>query len=132
MALLLFCVTHLSRKRLKQRQVLGELLAVSLLPSVEQTLLCILFILHIFSISMDARTLEIYMFLFSVDECFAYVCAPRACSTFVGQKRASEPFELESQSPHVNAENLTLVLCKQEQRTRLTTEPSLQLWMLAF
>lgn len=89
MALLLFCVTHLSRKRLKQRQVLGELLAVSLLPSAEQTLLCILFILHIFSISM-----EIYMFLFSVDEYFAYVCAPRACSTFVGLKRASEPFEL--------------------------------------
>lgn len=132
MALLLLCVTHLSRKRLKQRQVLGALLAVSLLHSVEQTLLCILLLLHIFSISVDARTLEIYMLLFYVDERSACVCAPHAHSTFVGQKRASKPFELETQNPHVNAENLTLVLCKQEQQTRLVTEPSLQPWMLAF
>lgn len=71
------------------------------------------------------------MYLFSAYEVlFAciYVCVPCVCSAHIGQKRAIDPAELQSQSisHHVGAGNGNQVLFKSNTHVLITAEPSLK------
>lgn len=55
-----------------------------------------------------AQLPDLFLFIFYLYECFTlvYVCAPCTCSACRGQRRASDPLEIESQivvNHHVDA-----------------------------